>query len=205
MQTTEQQRAWLERVESLFMRYGIKSQTMDDISTELGISKKTLYQMVSNKDELVKKVLQFNIEREAASCLEMASRAENAIAEILAVVESNAQQLVNMKANVLYDLQKYHREAWLLFRNFHFEFVLRLVMENIRRGRAEGLYRRDFDIDIIARIHLATVFNLFDEELFPSTSIPRDVLFREYMMHYLHGIISENGLSILRSKLNPAS
>ncbi|HLF63050.1 MAG TPA: TetR/AcrR family transcriptional regulator [Saprospiraceae bacterium] len=192
---------WLERVENLFLRLGIKSQTMDDVARELGISKKTLYQLVENKDDLVHRVLENHIAREKIQCLDMAAHAENAIDQMVFVMDSNSQEFAQMKANVLYDLQKYHRDAWIMIRKFHHDFIYKLVAANLERGKKEGLYRTDFNIDIITRIHLATVFSLFDEELFPSSTIRRDVLFREYMKYYLHGIVTEKGHRLLQSKL----
>ena len=200
--TTGQESAWMERVEGLFFRYGIKSLTMDDVAAELGISKKTLYQMVESKDDLVMKVLQHHTTREKSQCLDMAAQASNAIEEIFIVLDSNSQQLAQMKTNVVYDLMKYHREAWLLIRNFHFDFVYKVIRENMLRGRKEGLYREDFHVDILAKLHLATAFNLFDEQIFPDGSIPRDVLFKEYMMHFLHGIVSPLGLAYLKKKIS---
>ncbi len=201
MNVGETELNWLERVEDLFLRFGIKSQTMDDVSRELGISKKTLYQMVTNKDDLVQKVLQHHITREKSNCMVCASNSANAIEEILFLMEVNSLELSHMKANVLYDLQKYHRDAWVLIRKFQYEFVYKMVRANLERGRGEGLYRQDFDADVIAKLHLATVFQLFDEELFPAGVVSRDVVFKEYMMHYLHGIVSEKGLKLLQSKL----
>lgn len=201
MSSEQTEMVWLERVESLFLRLGIKSQTMDDVARELGISKKTLYQMVENKDDLVHRVLENHIDREKAQCIGLAAHAQNAIDEMLIVLDANSQELAQMKANILYDLQKYHRDAWMLVRNFQFDFVYKMVVQNLERGRKEGLYRTNFDLDIIARIHLAMVFNLFDEEIFPSSSISREVLFREYMMHYLYGIVSDTGLQLLKAKL----
>lgn len=201
MQTLPQETEWLERVEALFLRFGIKSQTMDDVSRELGISKKTLYQMVANKDDLLRQVLEHRISREKAQCLADCAAADNAIEEILLVIETNSKQLAQMKANVLHDLQKYHREGWQLVRNFHYGFVLRIIRENLERGRKEGLYRDDFDADVIAKLHLATVFQLFDEDLFPTNAFSKETVFREYMMHYLHGIVSDQGLNYLKSKL----
>lgn len=193
--------SWLERVESLFLRLGIKSLTMDDVARELGISKKTLYQMVENKDDLVRKVLENHIDREKSQCMTMALQAANAVEEMVFVMDSNSQEFAQMKANVVYDLQKYHRSVWMLIRSFQNEFMHKMVIANLNRGQSEGLYRTDMDIDLIARIHLATVFTLFDEDLFPSASIRRETLFREYMMHYMHGIVSQQGLQLLTSKL----
>ena len=192
----------MERVEGLFFRYGIKSLTMDDVAFELGISKKTLYQMVESKDDLVMKVLNHHICREKSQCMDLAAKAANAIDEIFIVLDMNSQDLSQMKTNVIYDLQKYHREGWLMIRNYHYEFVFRNIRDNILRGRNEGLYRDNFDVDIIAKLHLATAFNLFDEQVFPDGSIPRVILFKECMMHFLYGIVSPKGLNYLKKKLS---
>ncbi len=202
MGTTDQDTAWIERVESLFFRYGIKSLTMDDVAADLGISKKTLYQMVESKDDLVLKVLSHHILCRKNQCLHMTSNASNAIEEIFIVLETNTQELNQMKTNIINDLQKYHRDAWLMIQKFHHEFVFRQIRENIKRGREEGLYRADFDLDTIAKLHLGTAFLLFDEQLFPEGAVKRIGLFKEFMMHFLHGIVSPKGLTYLKKKLS---
>lgn len=202
MGTTDQDTAWIERVEHLFFRYGIKSLTMDDVATELGISKKTLYQMVESKDDLVIKVLSHHVLGRKNQFLTQSACAGNAIEEIFCVLESNTLELSQMKTNIINDLQKYHRDAWLMIQKFHYEFVLKMIRENLQRGREEGLYREDFDMDTIAKLHLGTAFLLFDEQLFPESATQRVKLFKEYMMHFLHGIVSPMGLTYLKKKLS---
>ena len=49
----------LNNISTLFKKYGVKSVTMDDIASEFGISKKTLYQHFENKTDVVYNVAQF--------------------------------------------------------------------------------------------------------------------------------------------------
>lgn len=202
MSTSDQETVLLDRAESLFIRFGIKSITMDDVAADLGISKKTLYQMVESKDDLVVRVLNRHISREKTQCMVWSSESKNAIEEILSVMKANSQEISQMKTNVINDLQKYHREGWLVVRNYHFDFVFKVIKDNIQRGRAEGLYREDFDTDIVTRLHLTTGFSLFDDQIFPYDSISRANLFNEFIMHFLHGIVSPKGLSYLKKKLS---
>jgi len=195
---SEQQDKWLKRAQDLFLRLGIKSITMDDVARELGISKKTLYTFVSSKDELVKKVLELHIEQEKRDCEAMCSKAGNAIEEMFFVLESNSQQMEQMKANIVHDLQKYHRDAWELMHEFQQGFLYKVVQANLKRGVNEGLYRDNFDVEIVTRLHIATSFQLFDETIFPQNSFKRDVIFKEYLMHYLHGILSEKGRKFIQ-------
>ena len=195
---TEQQEKWLKRSEELFLRLGIKSVTMDDVARELGISKKTLYTFVESKDDLVKKVLERHIMQEKRDCEISFKNAKNAIEEMFFVIEANTQQMGQMKANIVHDLQKYHRDAWEMMSEFQRGFLYQIVKGNLERGVAEGFYRDDFNIDITARIHIASSFQLFDETIFPQNQFKRDIIFNEYLKHYLHGILSEKGRKYLQ-------
>ncbi len=199
---TEQQEKWLKRVEDLFLRYGIKSISMDDVARELGISKKTLYQFVGSKDDLVNKMLERHIAEEKNLCHQVSGVAENAVEEMFMVIESNAQQLQQMKTNIVYDLQKYHHDAWEKMQDYQRNFLYRIVRANLERGIREGLYRTGFDPDIVAKLHIAMSFQLFDENIFPQNTYPKATLFHEYLMHYLYGIVSDKGLQLLKAKLS---
>jgi TetR/AcrR family transcriptional regulator, cholesterol catabolism regulator len=197
---TEQQTKWLQQVEALYMRYGIKSTTMDDVARELGISKKTLYQFVENKDDLIVKVVQCHISQEKQLCEEQFNQSANAIEEIMMVIKFNTQQLAQMRSNIVYDLQRYHRDAWDIVAGYRNKFMYDVVHRNLQRGIDEGLYRIDIKVDIMTKIHIITSFQLFDEDFFPSTQYARAEIFNEYLMHYLYGIVSEQGRTYMSQK-----
>lgn len=198
---TEQQEKWLKRTEEMFLRYGIKSITMDDVARELGISKKTLYTFVESKDDLVNKVLERHIQDEKKMCDVLFKQASNAIEELFIVMEANAQQIAQMKSNIVYDLQKYHREAWEKMETFQHDFLYQMVRANLERGVKEGLYRADFDVDIVSKLHVVTSFQLFNETIFPQHTYKKEVVFREYLFHYMYGIASEKGLQLIQEKI----
>ncbi len=191
----------LNRLEDLFVQFGVRNLTMDEVASHLGISKKTLYQWFSSKNELVLKVLGHHISKEKATCLQHASSASNAIEEMLIVLEYNSREFARMRSNIIYELQKYHPEAWQLIQRFQHDFMLKVIRDNIERGRREGVYRLDFNIDVIIRLHLGTVMNLFDPTLFPDDQFTRPGLFREYMLYHLHGLATPKGLAYLQQKL----
>ncbi len=194
---TEQQVKWLQQVEALFMRYGIKSITMDDVARELGISKKTLYQYVENKDDLILKMVQNHIATEKLQCEAQYAQAANAIEEIMIVIQMNTQQLAQMKSNIVYDLQRYHRDAWDIVAQYRSGFMYEVVRRNLERGISEGLYRSELKVDIMTKIHIVASFQLFDESFFPTTNYSRAEVFKEYLMHYLYGIVSDKGRALM--------
>ncbi len=198
---TEQQEKWLRRIAELFMRLGIKSLTMDDVARELGISKKTLYQFVENKDDLVKKVIELHLSQECNRSEEVARLAKDALDEMLIVLKESVGDMQSMKANIVYELQKYHRDAWDLLQDYQRGFLFKIVKDNLERGIREGYYRNDLDVDITAKLHLVQSFAIFDETWFPKPPYSGETLFREAIMLYLQSILSEKGRQALKAKL----
>lgn len=197
---TEQQEKWLKRVEDLFLRYGMRSLTMDDVARELAISKKTLYQFVDNKEDLVMKVMERHIGEDCQKAEALHEASTDAIDELLRVAEYNSVDFGRMKSNVIYELQRFFPSAWEKIQEYNWGFMYKVVLENLEWGIRDGLYRTDFDPDIVARMHIASVFTVFDERIFPKPPYNLELLFREYMLHYLHGIISEKGREVLKAR-----
>jgi len=202
---TEQQEKWLKRVAELFMRYGIKALTMDDVARELGISKKTLYQFVENKDDLVNKVMESHLTIECDRAQEVSTLAADALDEMMMVIRENLIDMQGMKSNIVFDLQKYHRDAWDKIQAYQRGFLYKVVVDNLQRGVKEGLYRDDFDVDIAAKLHLVQTFSIFDEAWFPKPPYSSATLFREAIMHYLHGVLSEKGRQELKKRTDKIS
>lgn len=199
---TEQQEKWLKRTEELFLRFGIKATSMDDVARELGISKKTLYQFVENKNDLVMKMVALYIHQEKEQSACWARDAPNAIEEMLSVLKQIQFDAHRMRANVLFDMQKYHHGAWLLIRDHHREFLHQTIFQNLERGAQEGIYRQQFNAHLLARIFVTSSFSITDENWFPRPPYELGPVFREFLLHFLYGIVSEKGRQILEEKLS---
>lgn len=198
---TEQQQVWINRVSELFLRFGIKALTMDDVARELGISKKTLYQFVSSKDDLVNRIVESHILMECQRSEMIAQTATDALDEMMMVIREMMLEMQTMKANFIFDLQKYHRSAWDQVKNYQQDYMYKVVADNLRRGVQEGLYRDDFDIDVVAKLHLGQVFSIFDETWFPKPPYTFEALFNESMIGYLYSIVSDVGRKAMVEKL----
>lgn len=198
---TDQQEKWLKRVEELFFKLGIKSITMDDVARELGISKKTLYAFVENKDDLVSKVMDRHI---ATLCMDdeaLHAASTDAVDEMCRVIKQIMADMGQMKPNVVHEMQKYHREVWDRINDFQQTYILNMARQNLEWGIRDGLYRNDFDLETTARFYIAGAMSIFDEQYFPKPPYTFEGLFREFIVNYLHSIVSEKGLEILKEKL----
>ncbi len=190
------------KVYALFMRFGIKSLTMDDIARELKVSKKTLYEFVDDKQDLVLKVMQTYIQNEELNTCQITESHLNAIDELLAISVHVSKNLTQMHPSIHYDLEKYYPEAWEQFTKFKTSYIYNCICKNIENGIKEGLYREDLNASIIAKIYIHRIDVVFSSEIFPFDLYQPDMVYQEMIKYHILGISSEKGRSYLYEKLN---
>jgi len=184
----------LGRCEKLFLRYGIKSVTMDDVSRELGISKKTLYQFVENKEELVKKVTTNHFACEHLIITQIIKDSKTAVDEMVGIAKWMNNFSKNIHPGLLFDLKKYHPESWQVYLDYRNQEIFRCIFENIERGKREGFYREELDANVLARIYIARVEMFIDAEIFPPQQFPAEKTFTEFMNYHIHGLATQKGI-----------
>lgn len=187
----------LDRCERLFMRYGIKSVTMDDVSRELGISKKTLYQFFENKDDLIQKITTNHFETQNLAMEEVLAQSKTAIDQMFVIANWMNNLSKNMNPSLMFDLKKYHPGAWDVFINHRNTDVYNSIKNNLERGVKEGLYREDLNIEIITRIYIARVEMFIDNDIFPHDKFPPDHTFNVFMDYHIRGIATPKGIKLL--------
>jgi len=181
----------------MFLSVGIRSVSMDDIARELGHSKKTLYVHFPTKLKLVDRIMQHHLDRERSSIQSLRAKAANAIDEWLLIFEHNCRFISTMHPSVIHDLQKYYPKAWSRFKEYKQEFIRHVVMENMDRGRNEGLYRADADPDIISKVYIHRLEMFADNRLFPESKYSKATVYATYSMYHLRGLVSMKGLDYL--------
>jgi TetR/AcrR family transcriptional regulator, cholesterol catabolism regulator len=189
----------LKRSEVLFLRYGIKSVTMDDLAREIGISKKTLYLHFDTKNKLIEQIIATHTVREQCLISEIVQTSADALDEILKIAQYITLELARLTPTVVYDLQKYHRDAWDSREKSSNEFIYGIIRQNLERGIHEKLYRSNLDSDIVAKLYVGKSNVIVDETLFPQAQYPKVALFKQFINYHLHGILSPSGLERLNA------
>lgn len=191
----------LDKVRHLYIRYGIKSVTMDDVSHELGISKKTLYQHVIDKNDLVLKVFDLEI-NESCEKFECAFNAEsNAIEQLFDVHRWVVNRQKEYSPVSDYDLKKYYPDLFRRLDKIRRQRIYDFIHSNLKRGKEEGLYRSDLDVDIISKIHVSRIYTTYESDLFTNEEKTSLKVFYEFFIYHIRGIASEKGILLLEQKL----
>lgn len=149
------------------MQYGIRSVSMDDIANSLGMSKKTLYQYFSDKDDLVEGVVDGHINEIQEDCLNCRKDATDAIHEIFITMERIMEEFSNMNPMLLYDLEKFHFKAYQRFREHKDKFLLQIIRNNIEWGIKDELYRSEVNVDVMSKYRIESMMIPFNVAVFP--------------------------------------
>jgi len=186
-----------QKADELFMRYGLRSVSMDDIANSLGISKKTIYQFFADKNELVDAVLEETLSFNKQNCDRNRSGSANAVEEIFLSMDIADQIFRNMHPSVIFDMQKYHPQAFSRFLKHKNEYLYNIVFKNLERGIKEDLYRPEINSEILSRFRVESMLMSFNPEFYIGQKHNVAEVERQLLEHFLYGIASLKGHKLI--------
>ncbi len=186
-----------QKAHELFMRYGMRSVSMDTIATELGMSKKTIYQYYADKDELVDAVMDDEVNQTHADCAFCKTQSKNAIDEIFLTMAQIHEHFSQLNPSVLYDMEKFHPHAFSKFKKMKDEYLSKVIADNIRRGIKEELYRDDINIEMMSRYRLETMMVPFFMAASAPTKYNLADVASETMEHFFIGLSTLKGYKLI--------
>ncbi len=188
----------IDESDKLFCQFGFKSVTMDDIARHLGMSKKTIYTHFSDKNEIVNIVIESKLNSQICLIGEHREAAENAVHEVFFAVTNMKELLSNMNPTLFHDLQKYHPQAWLYFKNFREKNLYITIHDNLIRGIEEGLYRKDIKPGILTQMRLEQIDLIFSNSSeYTNGKYGIAQVMAELTEHFLYGICTLKGHKLI--------
>lgn len=197
----EQERKILEGTTELFLKYGIRSITMDDVARELAVSKKTLYKYVSNKAELVDRCVKHTFEEISGAIEVVRGNSANAIDEIFAIDSTMSEALKAQHPAIEFQLKKYYPATWKWLSDRQATMIIEHTKENLKKGIEQGMYRGDFNIEHITYLYFAQFLAMHDQEVVPMSVCEDTEFMRAHFVYHLRGIASKKGITYLEQKL----
>lgn len=176
-----------------FTRFGSKHVTLDDLATELGISKKTIYSFFKNKEDLVKSSLESLLNEYKTDINRIVnSNGKDPVLCVILIYRRGFEYLKYFKPSFIFGLQKYYPKASLLFDNFSEELAHKTIQDLLIEAQIKGDIRPEIDIELIVRIYFFRIDNLVfkDNNLFEIYT--KEVLFKHLVLYNLKGITSDN-------------
>jgi TetR/AcrR family transcriptional regulator, cholesterol catabolism regulator len=186
---------------SLFLKKGVKQVNMDEVASNLGISKKTLYIHFDNKQDLVHTCFQRHNDVVAAMINNSAAQFDNAIDELFAIDESCSLVMKQTNPYLLGELKRYYPNTWSLIEDLKQKVLFNIMKNNLNNGIEQELYRSELDVEIIAKLMISRTDALVNDELFPLTHYDFRKLLTENRIYHIRGIATSKGINYLEQKI----
>lgn len=183
----------LQIATALFHQHGIKQVKMDDIANDLRISKRTLYEVYENKEDLLFEVLQQHDNVERQQLLEFDKPGTNVINIILEIYRVRTAEFITVNPLFFEDLQKYPNLLTYV-RKLHNDKESEIVAF-IERGKSEGLFLENVNYGIVRELTFASEQFVMNNFLFKRYDITE--LSRIMIMLFVRGICTEKGIKLL--------
>lgn len=192
----------LEGAKNLFMQFGLKSITMDDIARKVGVSKKTIYQFFSDKNSIVFKSVHEHFSDHRKEIEHVLDNSKDAIESIYKVSKCMKMQVEAINPTVFYDLQRYFPKAYKRFLEFKNTFMKERMTQIIEKGIVSGYFRKEINTEIIIIQRIEQVQLAFNNEIFPRDKFDFKEIHEQLFEHFIHGILTEKGKEKYNQYLN---
>jgi AcrR family transcriptional regulator len=187
----------LTRASILYKRYGIRNVTMDDISNEMGISKKTLYQYITDKEALIEMVL-----------TEEYNQLDELLGKALKTFKHPIEQFIEIQFTILnnllvqsgvlgFDLKKYFPEKYHRYFDKYLSLLITILSQNLDNGVRLGIYRQNLDAEHIVKTHVASLLSVIDNDLFKLNEYLSEKHSIESLRYHLRAIVSKKHIDTI--------
>ena len=191
----------LKNTAALFWKFGIKSLTMTDIARENMIAKKTLYTYVSDKANLVEKVLKYRLFETKGNIKDAKKSAKNAVEEVFAIQKVLLTIIEGHNPSIDFDLRKYYP---LVYHRITIEKSKELYEEmksNIERGKKEGLFLQDIDADLIAKSRVLFQTQRVDNEVVSFKDFSNTYALKHMVLYHMRAVCTPKGMEIVNKEI----
>jgi AcrR family transcriptional regulator len=187
----------IEGAAELFRTYGIKAVTMDSLANYLGMSKRTIYEVFSDKDELLIGVMKWMSERQKELVKKVLDESENAIVAIFTLLSINRDHFQNMSPAFQADMKRFHYEV-LIKKSDKYEMPdYKNNQQLFDRGIKERFFRTDINPDLANRCFDSLVRSVMNNDLYPFDQFSRNEVIGNVLINYLRGISTSRGLELI--------
>ena len=183
----------IEKASALFFQRGVKSMTMSDIANELGISKRTLYEVFHDKEDLLENCITMHLERADKTAQKLAEDSDDVIEAMMRIYARSLDEVRMINSSVMYDLKKYHSRLYKKVEQNQRESAS-VFLPLLDKGVEQGLIRSDVNLEIILWLVKSQFKALMNDDYFPKDKYSMNDFVRAIILNFMRGIATPAGV-----------
>ncbi|MGZ8517163.1 MAG: TetR/AcrR family transcriptional regulator [Chitinophagaceae bacterium] len=185
------------KAKDLFFRHGPKHVSIADIAEASSISRKTFYQCFVDKDAIVLEIVNDLVFVHSQLFENSRSTSLDAIEEVLKQDAGMLSVCQSLRPSFFYELEIYYPDIWIQLEQYKLK-IHTGILDNLKRGQAEGLYRQDLNADLISDLRHQQLINLLKPEVLTSLDLAMKELVDTFTLIYLRSIGTDKGRNQLQ-------
>jgi AcrR family transcriptional regulator len=191
----------IELSEEKFFRDGFYKTTMDEVATELKMSKKTIYKFFPSKEDLVMAIANHFMEGMKSKIVPALNSDKNAIEKLAELNNILAKVSQRISSKRMDEIKTYFPALWNEIDNFRTKMMFANITKVIDQGKAEGLFL-DYPTPIIMNTFVSSVRAIVNPEFILNNnfSISEAALYAFKVV--IGGIVTEKGRKIFNKTIN---
>lgn len=191
MELKEKERI-LEASRERFFEHGFGKVTLDEISADLGMSKKTLYKFFPSKEDLVKAVVHLtmqNVKRQVESIVTSDKPVVEKFSELLAFI---GRIWGRAGRQLPIDMKRFFPALWKEVEAFRREHVLSNIRKLFFQAKQEGILKTEVDPDLLMLMFLNCVEGILNPTTLAEHSFSLTEAFRGIFRILFEGALTES-------------
>jgi len=192
----------IEEATNQFLQFGIRNVTMDGIAAELGMSKRTVYEVFKDKSSLVHSCIEMLNKNHRCRNEEIYNSSRNVVETIFSFMQEGINAMNAINPVFFRDMEKLYPKAWENIKKNNEKEAFNLSVELLKKGIEEGLFRSEINIPIVAKLFHEQMNLLADDKVFPRNEYNYADVFQSLTINFMRGISTRKGIELIDSLLD---
>ncbi len=173
-----------------FMENGISKVTLDEVASELGMSKKTMYKFFPSKEDLLRTIVHTMMNSLRARVEAVVNSDKPFVDKAQGLLTIIGNQISSLSKQFLTDLQRFTPELWKEIDEFRRQRILTSVRKIFVQAKDEGIFRKDLDIDLFILVFIGSVQTIVNPQTLAQQSFSA-----QEALHGIFRIIFEGAMT----------
>jgi AcrR family transcriptional regulator len=191
----------IEQIEDKLFSEGFYKTTMDDVASELGMSKKTIYKFFPSKEDLVMAIAKHFMDRMKSKILPALNSDKNAIEKLSELIKILAGASEKISKKRMEEMKRHFPAIWNEIDSFRTKMMFENITKVIDQGKKEGLFI-DYPTNIIMNILVASIRNIVNPDFILNNNFSIIEAARTVFKIIIGGILTEKGKKVFNQTIN---
>lgn len=196
MKTTKKNHKYIDKATVVFKKEGLRL-SLDEVAVKMGITKKTLYNHFSSKDELLQACVHRLITELQDSMAVMKDEKLDAVTAMRQGFDALSVFFYSLSPIFFYDIKRLYPQMASTEHTAGFGVFRQRVVENLQKGMAEQTYRNDLDVELVSQYFTFSIFVFFISKVVTTNEYSAKNYFKTILDYNLRALVSENGKVLL--------